>query len=205
MVAGPAEPVSLGALLIFGTNSHTASLTLSGSGSLSAASVSVLAGGVLADDGGAGSGGLSTPTLYVSDGSVTLGNAATSIGAATINSGGGRLTINGGSIASLSTSGGITIVGLAATLGGVTVGGGLVTLLNANNYSGPTNVSGSGVLHVGAANALSPNSDVFVGSVAPAGTLDLTATPFPQTVNSLTIGTSGVVNVSIGASLGESQ
>ena len=201
VVAGPAEPVSLGALVIYGTNSHTASLTLSGSGSLSAASVSVLAGGVLADDGGAGSGGLTTPTLYLSGGSVTLGNAATSIGAATINSGGGRLTINGGSVASLSTSGGITIVGSAATLGGVTVGGGLVTLLNADSYSGPTNVSGGGVLRAGAANALSPNSDFYVGTIAPAGTLDLTGTPFPQTVNSLTIGTSGVVNVTIGVPL----
>ena len=159
--------------------------------------MSVLAGGRLADGGGASA--LTTPTLYVSGGSVTLGNAATSIGA-TINNGGGLLSINGGSVATLSTSGGITTIGPAVTFGAATVGGGLLTLLNTNAYSGPTNVSG-GVLRAGQANALSPNSDVIVGTVATGGTLDLTGTAFPQTVNSLTIGSSAALSVNIGTPL----
>ena len=85
-VTGPAEVVSLGGLVIEGSGSYTASLALTSSGSLGATSVSVLAGGALADDGGAGGGALnmSAGTLAISAGSVTLGNAATSVGAATI-------------------------------------------------------------------------------------------------------------------------
>ena len=160
-VTGPPASASVGALTIYGANGHNAALALSSSGSLVATSVSVLAGGFLGDDGGAGSGSLVTPVLAISGGSVGLGNAATSVGAVTINTGGvlnlsggsvgsaaiasGLLNAIGGSIATLSASGGNTTITVPATFGAATVSGtAVVNLINTNTMSSLT-VSGGTV------------------------------------------------------------
>ena len=71
-VTGPAESVSVGALQIYGANGYSASLALTKSGSLTATSVGVLAGGSLADS-SSGSGALITPSLTIAGGKRQLG------------------------------------------------------------------------------------------------------------------------------------
>ena len=124
-VAGPAEPVTVGPLTIYGNHPFNASLTLSGSGPLSAASVSVLSGGAPADDGGVGLGSLATPTLAISGGSVALGNASTSVGTVTIT--GGTLNLSGGSIGSAAIGSGL-FSAYRWQRGGATASGGNATI-----------------------------------------------------------------------------
>ena len=114
-VAGPVASVSVGVLTINGNNPYTASLTLSGTGTLSAASVSVLSGGALLDNSGSGS--LATPTLAIGGGNVGLSNAATGVGSVTITSG-GTLDLSGGSVGSAAITSGLlsAIGGSVATL-----------------------------------------------------------------------------------------
>ena len=69
-----------------------------------------------------------------------------------------------------------------------------MNLTGSNNYSGPTALAG-GMLQAGAANALSPNSAVTISG----GTL--AATGFSQTVKSLSIASSGAVDLTIGDAL----
>ncbi len=61
----------------------------------------------------------------------------------------------------------------------------------ANTYSGPTTIT-AGVIRVGVANVLSPSSAVIISG----GTLDATAGV--QTVSSLTVGSLGSLNLSVG-------
>ena len=85
----------------------------------------------------------------------------------------------------------------------MTLSSGTTTFTGNNSYNGVTTVNG-GMLQVGAssANALSPNSDLFVGTNAAAATLDISSTTtYMQTVKSLTIGSLGSLNESIGVPL----
>ena len=66
-----------------------------------------------------------------------------------------------------------------------------MTLGGANTYTGGTTIT-AGTLKAGAANTLSPNSAVTISG----GTLDVTG--FAQTVNSLTVGSLGSLNLTIG-------
>ena len=70
-------------------------------------------------------------------------------------------------------------------------GSGTLALDGSNAFSGSTTIS-AGALKAGIANTLSPNSDLVVNG----GTLD--ATGFVQTVKSLTIGSLGSLNLTIG-------
>ena len=70
-------------------------------------------------------------------------------------------------------------------------GSGTQVLTGSNTYSGPTTVN-AGTLMAAAAGALSPNSDFTING----GTLD--ATGYAQTVQSLTVGALGALNLSIG-------
>ena len=70
-------------------------------------------------------------------------------------------------------------------------GAGTLVLAGSNSYSGATTLN-AGVLKVGAVNALSANSDFTVNG----GTLD--ARGYAQTVNSLTVGSLGSLNLSVG-------
>jgi len=71
------------------------------------------------------------------------------------------------------------------------LGNGMLTLAGNNTYSGPTTISG-GVLRADAVGALPSNSDVTISG----GTLDTGA--FAQTVNSLTVGAAGTLNLYVG-------
>ena len=103
---------------------------------------------------------------------MTLG---TSGGGATFDTAGYAVTLSG----SLSGPGGLT-----------KVDSGTLVLAAANTYSGNTLVSG-GTLVAGAVNALPANSAVYVTG----GVLDVTAAS--QTVNVLTVGTSGALNINV--------
>jgi autotransporter-associated beta strand protein len=70
-------------------------------------------------------------------------------------------------------------------------GTGRLTLTGSNTYSGPTTVTG-GTLVAGGTNVFSPNSSVTVGG----GVLDVEG--YPQTINALSIGSSGALNLGIG-------
>ena len=80
--------------------------------------------------------------------------------------------------------------GLGLTLNG----SGMLTLTGVNTYSFTTAIN-AGVLKAGAANALAPYSDVVVTG----GTLD--ASIGPQSINSLTVGGVGALNLTIGSVL----
>jgi len=73
-------------------------------------------------------------------------------------------------------------------------GSGTLTLAGANSYSGATTVNG-GVLTANALGAIPTASDVFVGTSATAGTLDVTG--YAQTINSITIGANGTLDLSV--------
>ncbi len=99
---------------------------------------------------------------------------------------------SGGSGTIDTTGGNIGLSGNLTGTGGLTkVGPGTLTLGGGNTYAGPTTVSG-GVLSAGAVNTFSPNSDPTING----GTLD--ATGFAQTVKSLTVGSLGTLNLSVG-------
>ena len=71
------------------------------------------------------------------------------------------------------------------------IGTGILTLAGSNVYQGSTTITG-GILRAAAINTLSPNSVMIVAG----GTLD--ATQFPQTVQAISIGTSGALNLAAG-------
>ena len=77
------------------------------------------------------------------------------------------------------------------------VGGGSLILTATNTYSGATTSTAACSWRARPIPSRR-SSNVFVGTNGTAGTLDLTATAFPQTVKSLTIGSSGASDVSIG-------
>ena len=163
VVNGPAGSVSVGALQIYGTNGYTASLVLNGTGTLSASSVSVLAGGNLADDGA-----LVTPSLAISGGNVSLTDALSSVGTAAITSGGG-LSVGGGNVgvatvdnsSILSVSGGS--VGAATSSGTLSVSGGNVS--TATILSGVASLGGG---NVGTVNASGGNTTIGGAAVTSA-------------------------------------
>jgi autotransporter-associated beta strand protein len=136
------------------------------------------------------------PSSYAS--TLILSNTA---GPATISNNGGNntiavpITLQSNLSVSASTGTSLTIAGAITESGSscsLTLnGGGQLILRGWDTCSGPTTING-GVLQAGALNALSPNSDLIING----GTLDATA--FPQTVQSLTVGSSGALNLSIG-------
>ncbi len=80
--------------------------------------------------------------------------------------------------------------GLSLTMNG----SGMLTLTGTNTYSFPTTIN-AGVLRAGAPSAFAPDSDVVITG----GTLD--ASIGPQSIDSLTVGASGAVNLAIGSLL----
>jgi len=87
----------------------------------------------------------------------------------------------------------ITVNAAISGSGGLTqFDSGTLVLTGNNAYGGPTMIDG-GTLMAGAVNTLSASSDVTVDNY---GTLDVSA--FPQTVKSLTIGSGGALNISVG-------
>ena len=110
-------------------------------------------------------------------GASVIWNAGAILGIDTTNAAGGSLTYSGS-------------IGDRANgpLGLTKLGGGMLVLSGSNTYSGPTMVNG-GTLAAAVAFALSPSSGVTVN----AGLLDVTAGP--QTVQSLTVGGAGGLNI----------
>ena len=109
IVTGPAAPLSIGGLVIQGTNGYTASLALTSGGSLSATSVSVLAGGArmtaqqrLRSN---------TPSLAVGGGNVSLATPRPM--SPRRPSARRHLSLTRGNVGTLSASGGITTVASA--------------------------------------------------------------------------------------------
>ncbi len=198
-VTGPSVPVSIGTLLIEGSNSATASLTLQGGGPISPTTASVFAGGALTADADA----LNLPTgiLTISQGSVSLGSASTNVGAATINS--GVLSLGGGTIGTLTASGGAIGVSGATVASAQVSGtaavnatGGAFTLLAA---TGGNTTVGSGA-SVGAATVNSnaivnlDNTNTMTSLLASGGTTTLAG----PTVTVATVSGNAVVIVSAG-------
>ena len=196
---GPSAPVSLGVLLIEGSNSATASLTLQGGGPISPTTASVFAGGALTADADA----LNMPvgTLTVSQGSVSLGSASTNVGAATINS--GVLSLGGGTVGTLTASGGAVGVSggtvVNAQISGTAVvnaTGGALTLFSASGGSttvgsgasvGAATVNGSAVVNFN-------NTNTMTSLMASGGTTNLAG----PTATVATVSGNAVVNVTAG-------
>ena len=102
------------------------------------------------------------------------------------------VAINAGGGTILVASSTDTFSGVFSGSGGLTkAGAGTLTLTNSNTYTGSTAVAG-GVLHGGASNAFASSSNLTISG----GTLD--ATGFAQTVKSLTVASSGALNLTIG-------
>ena len=146
--------------------------------------------------GGGGSNLLPTGTALSIDlgSTLDLNGASQQIGLLT---GSGTVTNTGGADATLTFSSGTSSI-----FGGVisdgptnktalTVSGGTLTLAGVNTFSGTTSVTG-GMLAAGTLGALSASSDVTITG----GTLSTRA--FAQTVNSLTVGAEGTLNLYIG-------
>jgi autotransporter-associated beta strand protein len=199
-VTGPANPASIGALLIEGSNSATASLTLQSGGPLSPASVAVFAGGALAADADA----LNMPegTLTVGQGTASLGSASTNVGAATINS--GVLSIGGGNLGILTASGGAVsvsggTVANAQISGAATVNatGGAFTMLGASG--GNTTVGSSAIVGAATVNGNAVvnlnNTNTMTSLIASGGTTTVAG----PTVSVATVSGSAVVNVTAGS------
>jgi fibronectin-binding autotransporter adhesin len=167
-----------GMLVLNATNTYSGGTTVSG-GTLQLGHASALGTGGVTVKGGST---LDLDGNAQSSGAVSLvsGNIISSVGAATLT--GTSYSVQSGAI-SANLAGGAA--GLAKT------GPGLVSLSGANTFGGPTAVN-AGILSAGALNTLSPNSAVSVGG----GTLDVTAAP--QTIASLTMGSSGTLNLAIG-------
>ena len=163
-------------------------------------------------------------TTTVSGGTLQLGTGipgALPGGAVTAN--GGFLDLNGNSVTVSSLSSSPTAAGgtitnstgpqaaltlsqtNATTFGGTLTdgggglyltmnGSGMLTLTGVNTYSFPTTIN-AGVLKAGVPSAFAPHSDVVVTG----GTLD--ASIGPQSINSLTMGGAGALNLTIGSLL----
>ena len=195
-VTGPAAPASIGALVIQGSSSATATLTLQSGGPINPTSVAVNVGGTLVANAAAlnmpagvlsvsgGSASLSSPstlvgTAAINGGSMSLGGG--SVGAATMTS--GALSLGGGTLSTLVASGGAigvtgALIANAQISGTTTVNAtaGTVTVLSASGGSttvtaparvGSATVSG-GVATLGNTNAMS-GLTVSGGSVAVTG------------------------------------
>jgi len=156
--------------------------------------VSVNFDDVVITGGGGGSNLLPTTTaLSIEAGStLDLNSASQQISSLT---GSGTVTNTGGPAT-------LTIGGTSSTFGGVisdgpgktalTVSGGTLTLTGVNTFSGSTSITNGGMLVAGAPGALSLHSDVDVSN----GVLD--ARTYAQTVNSLTVGGTGTLNLYVG-------
>ena len=145
-VTGPAAAVVLGALIIQGSGSAPASLTLQNGGAISPASVAVNAGGALAANAAA----LTIPNgvLSISGGSASLASPATLVGAATVS--GGSLSLGGGSLGTATialATGGVLSLG-GGTLGSLVAGGGAISVNGATvlsaQISGTATVNAAG-------------------------------------------------------------
>jgi autotransporter-associated beta strand protein len=79
----------------------------------------------------------------------------------------------------------------SGALGLMKLGGGTLTLSGSNTYSGLTTIN-AGMLSVAAAGALSPNSSVLISGGA------LNATSFAANTSSLTVGSSGALDLTLG-------
>ncbi len=129
VVPGPTSPLSIGTLVIQGSSSATAMLSLQNGGPISPTSVTVNAGGTLEADFAAVN--MSTGVLSISGGSAELGNSSNLVGAATLT--GGSLSLSGGSIGTATmTSGALSVSGgtvntLVAGGGAIGITGGTVT------------------------------------------------------------------------------
>jgi fibronectin-binding autotransporter adhesin len=124
----------------------------------------------------------------------SLGDYAPGLGGTVINSATGTTSVltvspTGGSTTTF--SGIIAGGGTLGTIGLTMSGNGTLVLAGTNSYSGGTTIN-SGALVAGAANALSPNSSYSVSG----GTLD--ASLYAQTIQSLSIGAGGTLNLGIG-------
>jgi len=199
--------------------SATATYSLSGTGLLSAAAPEQIAlfgrgtfmqsGGTnvatelsLADySGSVGTYNLNGGLLRIPQFTVGSGTAALNLSGGTLQASGScsipasaKFSVTAGTGGAIFDPSGYTITVNAAIngSGGLTqIDSGTLVLTGSNTYSGGTNVVG-GMLVAGASNTLSPNSNHIITG----GTLDATA--FPQTVKSLTIGSGGVLNLSVG-------
>jgi autotransporter-associated beta strand protein len=145
---------------------------------------------------------ITTPLAIATDATLDLSGGSQQVASLSDYNMGGGSIINSNSAASVltlsGTNGSTTFSGMiqgGGSLGTISLvmsGSGTQVLAGGNSYTGSTTVNG-GVLKVGAANTLSPNSNVLING----GTLDATA--FPQTVQSLTVGSSGSLNLSLGS------
>ena len=131
----------------------------------------------------------STVLLSSSGGTLNLNGLSATLGGL---SGNGNLTLASGTISVGNDGVATSYSGVLSGVGGLNkIGSGSLALLGSNSYQGNTTVSG-GVLESAAINAFSPNSNLSISG----GTLD--ATQFPQTINSLSIGGAGVLNLAAG-------
>ena len=107
-------------------------------------------------------------------------------------SGAGTVALNGP--AHISTDYSSTIGSAISGIGSLTKEGiGTLTLTALNTYTGNTIVDG-GVLTAGTLNTLPSGSDLFVGTTTD-GTLDVTG--YAQTINTITIGANGTLDLSV--------
>ena len=125
----------------------------------------------------------------ISGGTLQIGN-----GGNTGNLGSGAIS-NSGALVFDRSDNGLVVSNAISGSGSVTqIGAGTLTLSGSNTYSGGTTVN-AGVLKTVAVSALSPSSAVTVSG----GVLDVTA--FAQTIPSLSVGSSGTLNLGVGSPL----
>jgi autotransporter-associated beta strand protein len=146
---------------------------------------------------------IATPLTIAADATLDLGGGSQQVASLSdYTPGSGGSIINSSSAASLLT---LSPTGGSTTFSGMIPGGGSLGMISLvmsgsgtqvlagnNSFTGSTTING-GLLKVGAANSLSPNSNVLING----GTLDATA--FSQKVQSLTVGSSGSLNLSMGS------
>ena len=185
--AGGLTKLGAGMLTLNAANNYFGTTTVSG-GTLQLGSgiPSALPGGAVTANGG---------FLDLNGNSVTissLSSSPTAAGGTVTNSTGPKATLTLSQSTSSTFGGSLTDGG-----GGLSLamnGSGTLTLTGTNSYSYATTIS-AGVLKAGAASAFAPHSDV----VLTGGTLD--ASIGPQSINSLTVGGGGALNLTIGSLL----